>query len=101
MNCHTNCIPVPQSVICFVSMLATEENTKWEIGILGPKLMYCCWLESLVRFCVCSLCFAENMNDFRRKTYFSNQTIFRSLIAVMSAILLKHNFVKIAHENRK
>ena len=82
-------------------MRAMEANTKWEIEILGPKLMYCCWLESLVRFCVCSLCFAENMNDFRRKTHFSNQTIFQSLIAVMSAILLKHNFVKIAYENRE
>ena len=51
-------------------MRATEANTKWVIEILGPKLMYCCWLESLVRFCVCSLCFAENMNDFRRKTHF-------------------------------
>ena len=51
-------------------MRATEANTKLEIEILGPRLMYCCWLESLVRFCVCSLCFAENMNDFRRKTHF-------------------------------
>ena len=84
-----------------VSMRATVENTEWEIEILGPKLMYCCWLESLVGFCVCSLCFAENMNDFRRKTLFSNQTIFQSLIAVMSAIFLKHNFVKRAHENRE
>ena len=40
-----------------VSMRATKANTKREIEILGPKLMYCCWLESLVRFCVCSLCF--------------------------------------------
>ena len=50
-------------------MRVTEANTKWEIEILWPKLMYCCWLESLVRICVCSLCFAENMNDFRRKNH--------------------------------
>ena len=94
-------------------MPATEANTKWEIEILGPKLMYCCWLESLVRFFVCSLCFAENMNGFLRKTHFeiklknkkiksiANIANFQSLIAVMSAILFKHNFVKRAHENRE
>ena len=51
-------------------MRATEANTKWESEILELKLMYCCWLESRVRFCVCSLCFAENMNDFHQKTNF-------------------------------
>ena len=59
--------------------------------------MYCCWLESLVRFCV-----AENMKNFRRKIHFeikklksiANIANFQSLITFMLAILFKQNFAK-------